>query len=102
MERPSSVFHAEVQRHPWHVLQPHHSPSRAANHVFTYAGYSRSRVIPTQPRRGKSLNFSAASARLFRRRRFKTETPIIRDAVHPPVAKFQGGLSSFSAVDLGS
>src|SRR6202051_1187933 len=30
------------------------------------------------------------------------ETPVILRAVRTPVAKFQGGLSSFSAVDLGS
>src|ERR1700722_8753790 len=30
------------------------------------------------------------------------ETPVILSAVRTPVGKFQGGLSSFSAVDLGS
>src|SRR6202162_4097778 len=30
------------------------------------------------------------------------ETPVILSAVRTPVGKFQGGLSSFSAVELGS
>jgi len=29
------------------------------------------------------------------------ETPVILSAVRTPIGKFQGGLSSFSAVDLG-
>src|SRR5258708_13343525 len=30
------------------------------------------------------------------------ETPVILSAVRTPIGKFQGGLSSFSAVDLGA
>src|SRR4029077_11557330 len=34
-------------------------------------------------------------------RRFKMETPVILSAVRTPVGKFQGGLSSFPAPELG-
>src|ERR1700675_2893337 len=59
MERPSPIRHAQVQRGPRHVLQPHNSPSRAANDVLAYLGYSRSRAIWTKRRRAKILKVIA-------------------------------------------
>ena len=109
--------HAARRLHSQHGHESFDPSSRATHRVFASAQRSSSRSVRPVRRRtvdsflppkrwcflacGFGSKFSTRYNGESVLRRLCMETPVILSAVRTPVGKFQGGLSSFSAPELG-